>query len=131
MCIRHKRVTMISSFIADGIVKAICNCTYLAYLELRLVKTYNRFYVQEEGGMPAEEKNRTKPEQNKFKRVVDPLHAMIVWFCSGFLIQKIDDSFCHRRKSLSSVRIAPSRAHFLLFAFNAIRTYSGEWGNPF
>jgi len=28
--------------------------------------------------MPAEEKNRTKPEQNKLKRVVDPLHAMIV-----------------------------------------------------
>jgi hypothetical protein len=86
--------------------------------------------VQEEGGMPAEEKNRTKPEQNKFKRVVDPLHAMIVWFRSGFLIQKIDDSLSHRRKSLSSVHIAPSCARFLLFAFNAIRTYSGERGNP-
>jgi len=34
-------------------------------VSLRLEKTYNRFYVQEEGGMPAEEKNRTKPKQNK------------------------------------------------------------------
>jgi len=38
--------------------------------------------------MPAEEKNRTKPEQNKCKRVVDPLHAMIVWFRSGFFVKK-------------------------------------------
>ena len=68
--------------------------------------------MQEEGGMPAGEKNRTKPEQNKFKRVVDPLHAMIIWFRSGFLIQKIDDSLSHRRKSLSSVRIAPPARAF-------------------
>ena len=63
----------------------------MTQFELRLVETYNRFYVQEEGGMPAEEKNRSKPEQNKFKRVVDPLHAMIVWFRSGFFLKSPKD----------------------------------------